>query len=133
MPDSSGVPAPAPTSDQNQAVMLKLSRRVIAALAKYKLYEKPVPVKCYEIGVSPCNRNRSVPNMKYVHQSLYKNVDSDGFDPERLLPSICVHYKDVLSYICGGCRKLHLGIAEGRRYCVTRNAPCEVCNFPGQL
>ena len=61
--------------------MLKLSRRVIAALAKYKLYEKPVPVKCYEIGVSPCNTNRSVPNMKYVHQSLYKNVDSTASTP----------------------------------------------------
>ena len=30
---------------------------------------------------------------RYVHQNFYKNMVTDGFDPERLLPGICVQYK----------------------------------------
>eukprot|EP00972_Heterocapsa_arctica_P083724 12337600-Heterocapsa_arctica.AAC.1 len=78
------------TSDQNQQVMVKLGQRVTAAIARWRIHDKPIPVKCYEIGVSVCNRNQSAPNMNYIHGTLYKSIHSDSYDPDRLLPGICV-------------------------------------------
>ena len=91
---SSDLGAPKADEKQNQQVLLKLGQRVAAGIAKYKIHDRPINVKCTEIGAAKTNRNKSVPNMQYVHQTLYKNIIEDSFDPERLLPGICVLFKD---------------------------------------
>jgi hypothetical protein len=102
---ASSVGAPAASQDQNQQVMVKLGQRVTAAIHKYKVHDKPIPVRCSEIGVSVCNRNKSIPNMTYVHKTLYRNISSDSFDPDRLLPGICIQYenKDPLNNLKTRC------------------------------
>jgi hypothetical protein len=86
--------APEANMSQNQPVMVKLGQLATSAVQKYKLYDKPICVKPHEIGVSPNNRGKSAPNVNYIVNTLHRNILDDSFDTDRLLPGICIQYKD---------------------------------------
>ena len=50
---------------------------------RYRLHDKPVPVRPYEIGVSVNNRSRSVPNMRHCPGRKFQKQNRDVVAPSK--------------------------------------------------
>ena len=77
-------------ADANAAVWSKTCKQVAAILEKYK--ENKEPMRCDPDTMGSCEYNR-LPNMHYIHSKLHKQLDADGYDPNRPHVGIATNYK----------------------------------------
>jgi hypothetical protein len=79
-----------PTIEHNGANLVKANKRAKQIFKDHLLYKDPVRLDVNSVGPSPLNRGGLDVNVRYVHNDVCANIDSDGYDPARPQPGIVI-------------------------------------------